>query len=206
MKRKITNRKLPLNCAGATLMLLAFTGMARAESTAFELIREGNRYVGEQAKDKVVQIRSEKSAGSLTPNVWYVVFYDPTATLKAVEVKFGAGKMLGVTRPMRLLEPVTGGDVPLDREKMKVDSDAVIKAAQDQPMLQNLKLTASQLKLERVGEGVLGQSGAGEPVWKVRLWAAKLRQPERDADIGELWFSASDGKLLKNDLHLNHVD
>ena len=28
-----------------------------------------------------------KSIGSLTPNIWYVVFYDPTATLKAVRDK-----------------------------------------------------------------------------------------------------------------------
>src|SRR5207244_454989 len=106
---------------------------------------------GEQAKDKVVQIRSEKSIGSLTPNVWIVVFYDTTATLKATEVKFMAGKMTGVTRPLRLLEPVTGGDTPLDREKLKVDSDAAIKAALKEPLLQNIKVTATELKLEKVG-------------------------------------------------------
>src|SRR5213593_2033035 len=86
----------------------ALAGRA-AEMTAFALAKEGNKYVGEQAKDKIVQIRSEKSVGSLNPTLWYVVFYDSTATLKAVEIKFGAGKMLDVKRPMRLLEPVTGG-------------------------------------------------------------------------------------------------
>ena len=30
------------------------------------------------------------------PNVWYVVYYDPDAVLKAVEVKFGAGKKMDV--------------------------------------------------------------------------------------------------------------
>src|SRR4051812_20699867 len=49
-----------------------------AEPTAFELAKEANRYVGEQAKDKIVQIRSEKSVGSMSPNIWYVVIYDPT--------------------------------------------------------------------------------------------------------------------------------
>ena len=77
-------------------VLLAALGLALsalgAELTAFNLIKEGNRYVGEQSKDKIVQIRSEKSVGALTPQVWYVVYYDPTATLKASEVKFGAGK------------------------------------------------------------------------------------------------------------------
>jgi hypothetical protein len=177
-----------------------------AEPTAFELAKEANRYVGEQAKDKIVQIRSEKSVGTIAPNIWYVVFYDPTAALKSVQVKFGAGKMLDVKRPMRLLEPVTGGDTPLDKAKLKVDSDEAVKTAMKEPLLQNLKITATQLKLERVGDGVLGTSGPGEPVWKVKLWAAKLRNPNRDADIGEVWVSATDGKTLKTDLHVDRVD
>jgi hypothetical protein len=195
--------------AGLVLVAcLALSGGAirAADLTAFELIKEANRFVGEQAKDKVVQIRSEKSIGSLTPNIWYVVLYDPTATMKATEIKFGAGKMLGTKRPMRLLEPVTGGDAPLDREKLKIDSDKAAKIALKDDMLANLKITALSLNLVRVGEGVLGISGPGQGVWKVKLWAAKLRDPSRDADIGEIWVSAFDGNVIKNDLHINRVD
>src|SRR6185436_4155467 len=167
MKIKPTFSKWPfLAVLGAVSLGLTSRG---GEATAFELAKEANRYVGEQAKDKVVQLRSEKSVGTLNPNIWYVVFYDPTATLKAVQVKFGAGKMLDVKRPMRLLEPVTGGDAPLDKARLKVDSDEALKTALKEPLLEKLKMTASQLKLERVGEGVLGTSGAGEPVWKVKL-------------------------------------
>src|SRR6266850_5200935 len=203
MIRRVLNWKL---LAGA-LVVLAFGPVARAaEATALSLIKEGNRYVGEQAKDKIVQIRSEKSIGSLTPNIWVVVFYDPTARLKATEVKFGAGKMIDVKRPFRLLEPVTGGDTPLDRDKLKVDSDSAIKIALKEPLLQNIKVTATQLKLEKVGEGVLGISGVGQGMWKVKLWAAKLRDPSRDAAIGEVWVSALDDKVLKTDLHINRVD
>jgi hypothetical protein len=197
---------------GSRMLLVGFAALSlalivsAAEPSAFDLVKEANRYVGEQSKDKVVQIRSEKSVGSLTPTIWYVVFYDPTATLKSIQVKFGAGKMLDVKRPMRLLEPVTGGDAPLDKAKLKVDSDAAAKTALKEPLLQNLKVLATQLKLERVGDGVLGQSGPGEPIWKVKLWAAKLRDPGRDADIGEVWVSAEDGKVVKNDLHIGRVD
>ena len=193
--------KLAAVVVGLGLNLLA----RGAEVTALELIKEGNRYVGEQSKDKVVQIRSEKSVGGLTPNIWYVVLYDPTATLKATEVKFGAGKMLKVQRPMRLLEPVTGGDTPLDREKLKFDSDKAIKAALKEPLLDKIKVTATQLRLGRMGEGVLNRS-TGEPVWKVKLWANKLREPTRDADIGEVWVSALDGKVVKTDLHIDRID
>jgi hypothetical protein len=38
------------------------------------------------------------------------------------------------------------------------------------------------------------------------LWAAKLRNPAKDADIGEILLSAETGKILKNDLKINRVD
>src|SRR5215471_13771264 len=146
-------------CALLLFWTLRLMGNA-AELTAFELVKEANRYVGEQAKDKVVQIRSEKSVGRPTPNIWYIVLYDPTATLKAQEIKFSAGKMISVKRPMRLLEPITGGDLPMDRSKLKINSDQATKVAVNEPLLKDLKITATQLKLERLGEGVLGQGGS----------------------------------------------
>jgi len=185
----------------STAALFALAAFARAaEPTAFDLIKEGNRYVGEQSKDKVMQIRSEKSVGSLTPTIWFITYYDPTATMKATEVKFGAGRMLDVKRPFRLIERASGS-FALDRDKLKVDSDKALKTALSEPLLQNLKVVASQLKLERMGEGT-----PGEGVWKVKLWAAKLRDPSKDVDIGEVWVAASDGKVIKTDLHINRVD
>jgi len=182
----------------AAALMLAFAPLAPAgEPTAFSLIKEGNRYIGEQSKDRVVQIRSERSIGTLIPNIWYVVYYDPDATLKAVEVKFGAGKKLDVSHPLRLLEPVTGDDKVLDRSKFKVDSDKAIRTAAAEPLLKGLTLKATQLWLQRGDEG---------PVWRVRLWAARLRNPADLADIGEVYVSAENGKVVRADLHINSVD
>jgi hypothetical protein len=168
-----------------------------AEPTAFELAKEGHRYIGEQAKDKIVQIRSEKSVGGLTPKVWHIVYHDPTATFKSVEVKFGGGKMLDVKRPWRMLEPVTGGDKALTKEDLKIDSDKAIKIASAEPLLEKLTLKATRLKLERWED---------LPVWKVRIWAAKLQEPNKQADLGEVILSAKDGKVLKSDLKIGRVD
>src|SRR5271167_4845184 len=88
----------------AALLLTAAFKSAADEPTALDLARRGDQYVGVQSRDKVVQIRSEKSISSLTPNIWYVVYYDPDATFKAVEVKFGGGQELDVSRPWRVLE------------------------------------------------------------------------------------------------------
>ena len=169
-----------------------------AEPTAFELIKEGNRHVGEEAKGRVVQIRSEKSIGSLMPNIWYVVYYDPDATAKATEVKFAAGTKVSVKRPARILEPITRSHRELAKEKLKIDSDKAIQIAKSDPLLKNVTLTNTEMRLER-GEGE-------QPVWKVKLWAAKIRKPSETVNIGEIHISAEDGKVVKNDLKPGRVD
>ena len=163
-----------------------------------ELVKEGNRYVGEQARDKVIRIRSERSIGGLEPTIWRVMFYDRTTTFKSVEVKFGGGKMLDVGRPMRLFQPIKGTPRTLDLEKIEIDSDDAIALAQKESMLEKLTLKSVEAKLESWEEDV--------PVWKIRFWAEKLRRPSELADIGELILSAEDGKVLKNELRIDRVD
>ena len=184
----------------ATLLLAGGVSLFAnaAEPTAFELIKEGNRHLGEDAKGRVVQIRSEKSVGGLTPNIWFVVYYDPDATAKATEIKFAAGTKVSVKRPARVLEPITGSHHELPKDKLKIDSDKAIEIAKNEPLIKNLSLTNTELKLER-GEG-------DQPVWKVKLWAAKIRKPSDTVNIGELHLSAEDGKVMKNDLKPGRVD
>jgi len=171
-----------------------------ADSTAFALAKEGNRFIGEEAKDRIVQIRSEKSIGTLVPNVWYIVYYDPDATAKAAEVKFVAGQKVSVERPARILEPITGAHKELPKDKLKIDSDRALEIAKSQPVLKDISLKASQMKLER-------RSGVDEsPVWKVELWAAKLNNPNRNVNIGEVFISSDDGKVVRNNLDIKSVD
>lgn len=178
--------------AVATMAFAVARTALAADPTAFELAKMGNQYVGVESKDKVVQIRSEKSVGTLVPSIWYVVYYDPNATLKAVEVKFGAGQKMDVSHPLRLLEPITGEDRVLDRTKLKVDSDQAMKIALAEPLLKNLTLKATEFWLRH---GDLG------PEWRVKLWAAKLKDPSDDADVGVVDISAADGSVVKVDLH-----
>lgn len=191
---------LPLPFALLLAILALHTSISplrAADATAFELIKEGNRFVSEEAKDKIVEIRSEKSVASLVPNIWYIIYYDADATFKATEVKFSAGKKDSVKRPGRLFEMVSGNK-PIDRTKLKIDSDIAIATAKKEPLLDKLTLTNTQLKLDKDGEGIL--------IWKVRLWAAKIRRPADTTDIGEVIISAETGKVLKTDLHIDRVD
>ncbi|MGA2279072.1 MAG: hypothetical protein ABSG80_02070 [Verrucomicrobiota bacterium] len=195
---KINQKSFTLKTFAIAAMIFAVAQAAlAADPTAFELVKLGNQYVGTQSQDKVVQIRSEKSVGTLAPSIWYVVYYDPDATLKAVEVKFGAGQKIDVSHPLRLLEPITGEDKVLDRTKLKVDSDQALKIAMAEPLLKNLTLKATQLWLQHGDQG---------PEWKVKLWAAKLKNPNDDADVGVVFISAADGSVVKTDLHPNSVD
>jgi hypothetical protein len=183
----------------AVLLAAGAIQVGRAgEPTAFDLVKEGNRHLGEDAKGRVVQIRSEKSVGGLTPNIWFVVYYDPDATAKATEIKFAAGTKVSVKRPARVLEPITGAHLELPKDKLKIDSDKAIEIAKNDPLIKNLTLTNTELKLER-GEG-------DQPVWKVKLWAAKIRKPSDTVNIGEIHLSAEDGKVMKMDLKPGRVD
>ncbi|HEY0456355.1 MAG TPA: hypothetical protein VGE41_08260 [Verrucomicrobiae bacterium] len=180
--------------------ILAISRAALAsEPTAFELIKEGNDHVGRDARGRVVQIRSEKSVGTLVPNIWYVVYYDPDATALASEVKFAAGKKVAVKRPSRLLEPITGAHKELDKTKFKVDSDKVIDTIKNEPLLKNLTLTSTQLWLE-------GYGPEHTPTWKVRVWAAKIRRPSETVEIGDIYISAEDGKVVKDDFKLERAN
>lgn len=183
------------------LTTLAVCGLGQvafaAEPTALSLIKDANEYVGKEVRDQVVQIRSEKSVAGLTPNIWFVVYYDKDATFKTAEVKFGAGKKLDVKHPMRAPFGYINDKNILDQKIIKIDSDKAIKTATAEPLLDKLTIRATQLWLENADT---------VPTWRVRLWAQKLRHPNDDADIGEVFINATDGKVVKSDLHINRVD
>jgi hypothetical protein len=182
----------------AGLFLSALTLFAAdKDATAFELMKEGNRYVGEQAKDRVVQVRSERSVGSLTPKVWFVVFNDPTAAMKAVEVKFAAGKMVDVKRPFRLVERISDASRPMDKDKLKIDSDKAIETALKEAILEDVKVKSVEAKLENSNTG---------PVWTLKLWAQKLDKANETANIGKIVLTADDGKVIESDIHLDRLD
>lgn len=105
--------------------------------------------------------------------------------------------MMDVKRPMRLLEPVTGGNQTLDRKKFKVDSDRALAIALKEPLLAGLNLKATQFWLER---------GDHSPVWRIRFWAAKLPDPNKMADIGEVDVSSAKGEIIRSDLHPKSVE
>ena len=198
-----------MNFAGSRMPLAAFAlGLAvslnGADLTAFGLIKEGNEYVSKEAQNKVIQIRSERSVRGLTPAVWYVTYYDPDATFKATEVKFGAGKKMNVKRPARVWDRIDGTDAALDRKRMRVDSDRAAQIALKQPLLEKLTIKATRLVLDRAGNAGLGDKSL--PAWRVELWAAKLANPNRMTHIGQIIVSADDGKVLVTDLNINRVN
>jgi hypothetical protein len=181
----------------AFMLAVSHAAFSADNPTAFALVKAGDKYVGDQSKDKVVQIRSEKSVGSITPNIWYIVYYDPDATFKSVQVKFGAGEKMDVSHPWRLLEMAGDQHKTFDNDKLKIDSDRAIKTATTQPLLSNLTIKATQLWLIH---------GDTAPEWKVQLWAAKLNNPNATADIGAVYLSATDGSIIRADLHPDRVD
>jgi hypothetical protein len=88
-----------------TMAVASAVQAAVADSpTAFQLLKSGNQYVGVQSKDKIVQIRSDQSVGGITPETWYVVYYDPGTVFKADQVRFDNGQETEISHPGRVLE------------------------------------------------------------------------------------------------------
>jgi hypothetical protein len=81
------------------------------DRTALELAKEGNKYVIEQSKDKIVEIRSDKSSRSTTPTTWYVVYFESVTPIEngtsrfatGTELKFTSGNLVSVKRNVQLL-------------------------------------------------------------------------------------------------------
>lgn len=181
----------------AVLLLAGFTSaFAGSEPTAFQLAKEGNRYVGDPSRDQVLEIFSQKSIASLTPSLWTVAYFDPDTTFKVVEVKFGAGLKLDVRRPWKLFDCGKKSDV-IDLKKLKVDSDEAIKIATSQQMLSPFNLKYTQLWLQHSDDGL---------VWRVRLWAAKLGKPDVIMEIGDICISPTDGKVVQANLHIERLN
>jgi hypothetical protein len=189
------NMKTKQGMALGAVLGLVTACMASAEPTALDLVNKGDQYVGVQSKDKVIEISSDKSVATLTPNIWHIVYYDPDSTFKTVEVKFGAGQEMEVSHSMRMF-PAKPEDI-LDWDKLKVDSDRALKIAASQPLLNGLTLRASRMTLQRTDDGV---------VWKVELWAAKVNDSTKEADIGAVTISAADKSVIQTDLHPNNAD
>lgn len=176
---------------GAVLGLAAGSIALADQPTALSLVKKGDSYVGMQSKDKVLKIYSDKSVGTLEPNMWHVVYYDPDATMKSQEVKFGAGQEMEASSPMRFALPAKSDNV-MDPSKVTVDSDKALKIAQEQPLLKGLTLKSSKMTLWKTDNG---------PTWKVELWAEKVSDPTKMAGIGNIQISATDGSVIKTDLH-----
>ncbi len=176
----------------------ALTRATQAQPTALALANKGNDYVGIQSKDRIVEISSDRSMGSLMPSVWHVVYYDPDSPFRRLEVKFGGGQETDVSHPvLRPFEPPKAANEILDKSKLKVDSDQALNIATGQAMLKPLTLRAAKLTLT---QGDVG------PIWKVQLWAAKARNPDHEADLGTVTISATDGSMVKSELRPNKAD
>lgn len=177
-------------------LITAGAAFGGQEPTALQLVKEGNRFVGEPSKDKVLEIASDKSIAGLVPSLWTVSYYDPDAKSKVVEVKFGSGLKLEVSRPWKLFSSGKEDNV-LKLDALKVDSDKALKIATTLQVIAPFTLKNSQIWLQRSDDGL---------TWKVRLWAAKLGKPDVVMEIGDIFISPEDGKVVRADLHLERLN
>ncbi|HEY1172176.1 MAG TPA: hypothetical protein VGH19_12455 [Verrucomicrobiae bacterium] len=174
------------------------------DRTALDLAKEGNKYVIEQSRDKIVQIRSDKSSRSTTPTTWYVVYFESLTPVEnatsrfatGTELKFTAGNLVSVKRNVQLLGLTTEQYAEMDASQLKVDSDKALDIALREPILENLKVMGTDMTLTQGTEGF--------PIWKISIWAAK-KDTKIDLKVGEIWVSSVDGKVSKINVNPGRV-
>lgn len=171
---------------------LATARITLAQPAALNLVKKGNDYVGVQSRDKIIQIYSDRSVAGLEPNIWHVVYFDPTVFSKTVEVKFEAGQETDVAHIMHPFQLPAKPEQIVDLSKVTVDSDRAVDIAASRPVLKGLNLRSSKVSLQNSDNG---------PEWKVELWSAKVSDPTKDANVGSVSISAIDGSIIQSDLH-----
>jgi serine/threonine protein kinase len=167
--------------------------VASKNFTALQLVQLGNHYVGENARDQVIAIISDKSIGDFTPKSWRVIYRNPQAAFNATEVQFTDDKMTRVREPNRFLQIFSpGSNKTFDFSKVKLDSDDALKIVMALPEVRAASVIAAQMELER-GYG-------GLPVWTVNLFGESDSKLADEKNLGTIQLLAESGKILKNTL------
>ena len=164
----------------------------RKSATALQLARQGNSYITERSRDKVLEIHSERMLLDSPTRRWHVVYYDPQAPRKSVEVRFEDGQMVRVREPGGILELLNSSTPkPLELDQVKIDSDEALRIA--------LRLVASNAQGVRSCECDLERGYGGAVVWKIRLYGLAPGQSS-EASLGYATLLADDGRVLKETL------
>ena len=170
-----------------------------AQATALAVIKIGNQHVRDQAKDRVIEIRSRKERGNIPPAEWDILYDDRKEfglTRFAADVHIRNGQYEG-TGQQGISGPAgIGVRKPMPLERVKIDSDRALEITRtslgsDVPLI--------------MGDFCLHAGQGDLPTWTIKLWASKPRDPRALVDLGSIEISAEDGSILKNALRSNRV-
>jgi hypothetical protein len=179
---------------GLALLALWFGAISPCLGTAgltgLAAARAGNQFIPPQAKDEVTAIYSEKTQGGLDPAIWRIDYFDPSTSFKTTEVEFTGGKVTKISQPKHVLHLLVGVK-KLNWRKMKIDSDQALATALKDPVMKGFQLEADQFWLRR---------SPTDPIWEIRFWATRLGHPGKTMKIGQIFISARDGMVVKNEL------
>ena len=164
---------------------------AKKKGTALQLVADGNAYVSERSKDRVLQIISERGPIEGMPQEWRILYFDEKASRNSVEVRFEKGEMVRMHEPSGLLNWFSpGAQKTLDLTKVKIDSPEAIRLAASELSVDGTTPKSVEMKLER-GNG-------GAPVWNVKVFGVAEKSSD-EAALGSVVLLAEDGKVLKKE-------
>jgi hypothetical protein len=168
---------------GAILFTLPSACVAAEKTmTAFEVLKEARRQLGNRSGKDVLSMESEN--GKLRPRYWWITFYDESLFLKKRVIQMIGPEMIQNIEPGN---PFDGGNKKyvIDPESLKYDSDKCITFLERMAKDNGIPLHSINVRLEKP------HPGETSPIWFFEFFNSKNEK------LGKVSISASTGKVTE---------
>jgi len=166
--------RLPLHFV--LLAALPALGWSADSDTAYKALRVFGKQQGESLLNKVTELRGRN--GVPQPQVWKVVAADSSARGGLTEAEIQRGKIIGLRTPTAR----GGSSVPMDLNRLNLDSDGAFTVADQEMQKQTIPF-------DRIDYVLRSPAPHQAPIWTLDLF-------DRGTKVATMQIAADSGALL----------
>jgi len=176
--------------------------------TAFQALEIAKKQVGPDSKGRVIQIVGKKSAISVMPVEWAVLFFDPNAKQSGILVTVAGNVVIkvqdGFTQMDKFRLAAYKLEEVIDPKTLKVDSKKAVESIERSSVMGGIKLSSASLFLHKEAKDAMAPG-----IWEILLYALPKMTPGKtqvtEVKIGEARVSAETGQVLDLKIDLKKV-
>lgn len=181
---------------------------ANSNLTAFQALEVAKKQVNAESRSRLVQIIGKKSAISVMPVEWAVLFFDPNAEQSGILVTIAGNSVIkvqdGYTQMDKFRLAAYKLEEVIDPKTLKVDSNKAVEGIERSSILNGLKLSSATLYLHKEGKAPMDPG-----IWEIVLYALPKLPPGKsqvtEVKIGTARVSAETGQVLELKIDLKKV-